>query len=395
MQAFEGIRVLDFTHVYAGPFAAFQLAVMGAEVIKIEAPGKPDQMRAEGVDESLNQQGLGTNYVINNQGKKAITINLECDQGLVIARQLIESADVLIENYTGALEKFGLGAAQALQINPQLIYCEMTGFGQDNPDAGRPAYDPVIQAASGMMSLNGDPDQEFLRVGPPLIDYGMGAQTAFAIASALFQRTLSGKGQVIEANMLDAALVMMSPLVANAIYAGQTDLRSGNVPPDRPGYAVYACRDHNIMLGAFTLAHHRKLFSLLELPKEMDIPEDFSRQWVRDNASDLRLQILQCLAHKDATEWEILFNRADIPAARVRDLHEMLSQEQLQRAPHSQFERFDGKTATAPITAFRFQKDGPDLDPHCARHGEDTAAILAELGYDSADIEVFSKQGVT
>ena len=394
MRPFEGIRVLDFTHVYAGPFATFQLAVMGAEVIKIEAPGKPDQIRVEGVDEKLNEQGLGTSYVFNNQGKKAISLNLDSDEGHQIAVQLIESADVLVENYPGTMAKYELDSEQALAINPLLIYCEMTGFGQDNPFAGRPAYDPVIQAASGMMSLNGTADQEFLRVGPPLIDYGMGAQTAFAIASALFQRSRSGKGQVIEANMLDAALVMMSPLVANAIHAGKTEQRTGNVPPDRPGYAVYPCRDDNIMIGAFTLSHHRKLFSALVLTELLEIPENFDRQWVRANASSLREVISQRLAQDDANEWEAILNRADVPAARVRDLHEMLEQEQLQRAQHSQFERVANKPYTAPIAAFRFAEHGPDLDQRCARHGEDNAVVLAELGYDDDEIAALSNKGV-
>jgi len=394
MRPFEGIRVLDFTHVYAGPFATFQLAVMGAEVIKIEAPGKPDQIRLEGVDEALNEQGLGTNYVFNNQGKKAISLNLDSDEGHQIAVQLIETADVLVENYPGTMAKYGLDPEQALAINPLLIYCEMTGFGKDNPFAGRPAYDPVIQAASGMMSLNGTADQEFLRVGPPLIDYGMGAQTAFAIASALFQRNLSGKGQVIEANMLDAALVMMSPLVANAIHAGKTDQRTGNVQIDRPGYGVYPCRDDNLMIGAFTLAHHHKLFNLLALQEVIEIPPDFDRQWVRENGPQLREKMLQCLAHKSADEWERLLNEADVPAARVRDLHEMLEQEQLQRAQHSQFERVPDKPYTAPIAAFRFADHGPDLDQRCARHGEDNATVLAELGYDDDDIAALSSKGV-
>ncbi len=394
MRPFEGIRILDFTHVYAGPFATFQLAVMGAEVIKIEAPGKPDQIRLEGVDEALNEQGLGTSYVFNNQGKKAISLNLDSDGGDQSAVQLIESADVLVENYPGTMEKYRLGPEQALAINPLLIYCEMTGFGKDNPFAGRPAYDPVIQAASGMMSLNGTADQEFLRVGPPLIDYGMGAQTAFAIASALFQRNLSGKGQVIEANMLDAALVMMSPLVANAIHAGKTEQRTGNVQIDRPGYGVYPCHDDNLMIGAFTLEHHRKLFNVLALQEIIEIPEDFDRQWVRDNGPQLREKMLQCLAHKSAAEWEMVLNNADVPAARVRDLHEMLEQEQLQRAQHSQFERVPDKPYTAPIAAFRFADDGPHLDQHCARHGEDNVSVLAELGYDADAIAALSNKGV-
>ncbi len=307
---------------------------------------------------------------------------------------MIESADVLVENYPGTMAKYGLGPEPALAINPLLIYCEMSGFGQDNPFAGRPAYDPVIQAASGMMSLNGTADQEFLRVGPPLIDYGMGAQTAFAIASALFQRNLSGKGQVIEANMLDAALVMMSPLVANAIHAGKTDQRTGNVQIDRPGYGVYPCRDGNLMIGAFTLDHHRKLFKLLSLQDMVDIPENFDRPWVRENGALLREKMLPCLAQKSADEWETVLNDADVPAAKVRDLHEMLNQEQLRRAPQSQFERVANKPYTAPIAAFRFAEHGPDLDQRCARHGEDNATVLAELGYDDDAIAALSNKGV-
>ncbi|MCP4766630.1 MAG: CoA transferase [Gammaproteobacteria bacterium] len=394
MRPFEGIRVLDFTHVYAGPFATFQLAVMGAEVIKIEAPGMPDQMRSEGVDDELNAQGLGTNYYINNQGKKAISLNLDCDEGLDIATALIKTADVLVENYSGMLTRYGLGSKPALEINPGLVYCEMSGFDKESPNAGRPAYDPVIQAASGMMSLNGNSEQEFLRVGPPLIDYGMGAQTAFAIASALYQRKLTGEGQVIEANMLDAALVMMSPLLANAVHAGQTDRRTGNVQLERPGYSVYPCREGNIMIGAFTLKHHYRLFELLELDKSVDIPEDFDRDWVRDNGALLRERIIHCLAEKNADEWEQRLNAVDVPAARVRDLYEMLASEQVQGAPHSRFNRFHDERFSAPVTAFRFARHGPDLDRRCASHGEDNAVVLAELGYDAEAVARLATEGV-
>lgn len=394
MRPFEGIRVLDFTHVYAGPFATFQLAVMGAEVIKIEPPWAPDQMRTEGVDESLNAQGLGTSYQFNNQGKKALSLDIASDEGRQIATQLIAGADVLVENYNGMLAKYGLGPEQALTINPRLIYCDMSGYGSDNQFAGRPAYDPVIQAASGMMSVNGNADQEFLRVGPPLIDYGMGAQTAFAIAAALCQRKQTGKGQIIEANMLDAALMMMSPLVANAIHAGKTDVRTGNVQTGRPGYAVFPCRDHDLMLGAFTLEHHRRLFALLSLRELVEIPDEPGWDWIREHGQILRDRIIQCLRERDADEWEEKLNDADIPAARVRDLYETLRDEQPQRAAHSQFKRMENSEFTSPIAAFRFAENGPELNPRCARHGEDSAAILTELGYDDETIAAFREQGI-
>jgi crotonobetainyl-CoA:carnitine CoA-transferase CaiB-like acyl-CoA transferase len=394
MQAFEGIRVLDFTHIFAGPFATYQLAVMGAEVIKIEPPGLPDVMRDVGVDEAHNQLGLGSSYVFNNQGKKAITLNLNKPEGKAIALKLIKTADVLVENYTHGLESFGLGPEQALAVNPRLIYCEMTGFGKNNEFRGRPAYDAVIQAFSGMMSLNGEADQEYLRVGPPLIDYGTGAQAAFAIASALFQRNRSGKGQVIEVNMLDAALVMMSPHVANAIHAGSTDLRTGNVQTTYPGHAVFGCKKGDIMIGAYSLAQHSKLFDVLDIGEAIDIPDIIDKHWLKDHGEQIRTVILQRMSQRTAEEWEEILNQSDIPAARIRDLFEMLSSDQSRRAPNSQYQRIEGKSHTAPIAAFRYAEHGPDLDPYCARHGEDNAAVLAELGYDSDAIATLSENGV-
>jgi crotonobetainyl-CoA:carnitine CoA-transferase CaiB-like acyl-CoA transferase len=394
MQAFEGIRVLDFTHVYAGPFATFQLGVQGAEVIKIEHPQHPDMMRSEGVDSDLNQQGLGTSYLFNNQGKKSICIDLTKAAGRKIAAELIATADVLVENYAQGLGCFGLGYENAREINAQLIYCEMNGFGSGNPFEGRPAYDAVIQAACGMMSLNGDVDQEFLRVGPPLIDYGTGAQAAFAIASALYQRSRTGKGQLIEVNMFDAALMMMSPQVSNAIHSGTTDPRTGNVQTSKPGYAVFHCQDADLMVGAFTIAQHGKLFTVLSLTESIDIPESFDHYWLAENGSCLRGLLLDRLATKNAAEWETVLNQHDVPAARVRDLHEMLSNDQPQRAVASRHKRISSSDLTAPIAGFRFASDGPRVDFHCARSGENTASVLAELGYTPTQIDRLESDGV-
>lgn len=393
MLAFSGIRVLDLTHVYAGPFATQQLAIMGAEVIKIEPPDNPDQMRFEGVDEELNQLGIGTTYLFNNQGKKAMTLDLGSEAGKEIMLRLIAGADVLVENYTHGLLRHGLGPEVALQANPRLIYCDMTGYGHEGQFGGRPAYDPVVQASSGMMSLNGRADQEFIRVGPPLIDYGTGAQTAFAIAAALYQRTHSGKGQIIEVNMQDAALVMMSPLVSNALHAGVTEVRSGNGVDSRPGYAVYRCRDDDLMIGAFTLKHHQKLFKLLNLQNKINIPSRISRQWIREHGAEIRQQIASCLGAQDADQWEIDLNQADIPAARVRDLHRMLVEEQSNRASTSRFSRISGNPIETPIAAFRYAEQGPNFDPHCARHGEHTTEILEALGYDASEISRLREQG--
>jgi crotonobetainyl-CoA:carnitine CoA-transferase CaiB-like acyl-CoA transferase len=394
MQAFDGIRILDFTHVFAGPFATSQLGLMGAEVIKIESPHDPDMMRCDGADEKRNEIGLGLNYIANNQGKKAICLDLSQSEGQKIARQLIATADVLVQNYAHGLDRHNLGSEQALKINPTLIYCSMSGFGSDNPFSGRPAYDAVIQAFSGMMSVNGEPAQQKLRVGPPLIDYGTGAQTAFAIAAALFQRSRTGKGQVIDVNMLDAALVMMTPFVLEAIHCGKTGQRTGNEQTHHPGHSIYACSDDAIMVGAYTLRQHRGLFDALNLGDLMLDPEQQNYAWLRDNGDQLRQRIQQCLKTETADYWEDYLNSRHVPAARVRDLYQMLQQEQLRRASASRHQRLGDNSLTAPIAAFGFATDGPEFNDYCARHGDDTFEVLGELGVSAEQLQALRQSGV-
>jgi len=394
MQAFDGIRVLDFTHVFAGPFATSQLGLMGAEVIKIESPHDPDMMRCDGADEIRNDVGLRLNYLANNQGKKAICLDLGQSEGREIAGQLIATADVLVQNYAHGLERHNLGPEQALKINPALIYCSMSGFGSDNPFSGRPAYDAVIQAFSGMMSVNGEATQEKLRVGPPLIDYGTGAQTAFAIAGALYQRSRTGKGQMIDVNMLDAALVMMTPLVLDAIHCGKTGQRTGNEQTHHPGHSVYACSDDAIMVGAYTLRQHRSLFDALDLGDLMLDPDQQNYAWLRDNGVNLRKRIQHCLKTETADYWEEYLNSRHVPAARICDMYETLQQEQLRRAPASQHQRLGDNSLTAPIAAFHFATDGPEFNDYCARHGDDTVEVLGELGISLKQLESLRNSGV-
>jgi len=394
MKAFDGIRVLDFTHVYAGPFASYQLAVMGAEVIKIEAPHLPDMMRVEGSDPKRNANGLGLSYCVNNQGKKAITLDISKPEGADIAKQLIATADVLIENYVGAMQRFGLGPKQAHEINPTLIYCSMSGFGRGNLKQGCPAFDNVIQAFSGMMSVNGSPTQERLRVGPPLIDYGTGAQSAFAIASALFQRSRTGQGQFIEVNMVDAALMMMSPLVANAMFCGSTEERVGNQPENRPGYCVYRCKDDDIMLGAFTAVQHYNLFLALGLDDLVVSAAEITPDWLTENSKVIGQRMTDCFQSRTADHWEAYLNKFDVPSARVRDLYQMLLSDQPQRASSSQHQRLADCDMTAPIAAFKYETDGPEFDSYCARLGEDTDSVLTELGFSAEALVNLKKESV-
>ena len=195
MRPFEGIRVIDATHVLAGPFATYQLAVLGADVIKVEHPDDPDQSRVNGSDGELNRRNMGTAFLTQASNKRSITLDLKQEQDRRILKKLVATADVFVENYRpGAFESLGLGYDALAAINPRLIYASFSAFGQNGPRGSQTAYDHVIQAVSGIMAMTGTPKANPIKFGSPAVDYATGATGAFALSAALFQRERTGKG---------------------------------------------------------------------------------------------------------------------------------------------------------------------------------------------------------
>src|SRR5215831_14299268 len=200
---FEGIRVIDVTHVLAGPFATYQLAVLGADVIKIEHPDEPDQSRSNGTDKALNRGNMGTSFLTQASNKRSITLDLKQEADRTILKKLVATADIFVENYRpGAFEALGLGYEALSAINPRLIYASFSAFGQGGPRREQTAYDHVIQATCGIMAMTGTEDVHPIKFGSPAIDYATGTTGAFALAAALFQRERSGRGQRIDMAML-------------------------------------------------------------------------------------------------------------------------------------------------------------------------------------------------
>ena len=232
MRAFEGIRILDLTHVLAGPFSTYQLALLGAEVIKIESPANPDMVRAVGADPELNARGMGLDFQTQAANKRSLTLNLADPDGAAIFRELVATAEVVVDNYqAGSLERLGLGYEALREINPGLIYCSVTGYGHTGPMAERPSYDGTIKAASGFLAAQ----HRALRaaemvIGPPVFDYATGAMAAFAISAALLRRERTGEGQRLDVSMLDTALMLMSVDITNLLSSGEP-ADPGNVGP--------------------------------------------------------------------------------------------------------------------------------------------------------------------
>ena len=392
MQPFEGIRVLDLTHVLAGPFCAFQLATLGADVIKIEPPDSPDMTRDEGSSADLNAALTGTYFMPQATGKRSLVLDLKASQGRKVFLKLVATADVIIQNYAGAaLERLGLGYQDLAKVQPDLIYCSLTGYGRTGPKAEHPAYDLVIQAYTGLMYANGwggDGDYP-LRVGPPIIDYGTGTQAAFAVAAALFQRERTGKGQNIDVAMADAALILMTANVGHTLATGEPLPAYGNENIGRPSNSAYPTKEGWIVVAAYTAKQFSNFMKILGYDHRAAEILVTSKEQHRVNQDDDRKKIASALSKKTAQEWEDQLNASHVPAARARRLDETLREPQIaSRKLLQTYGKPPGPDAPRelPTAAFSFSHGGPKHKCPPPGFGSDSYEILSSLGYSKDQI---------
>lgn len=389
---FDGLRVLDLTHVLAGPFCTYLLALFGSDTIKVEPPHEPDEVRGRGADPALNAQLMGTNYLTQNANKRAITLNLKSEKGRDILRRLVRTSDVFVENYrTGALASLNLGFEHLRAINPRIIYCSMTGFGQNGPRAGVNAYDNVIQAASGLMSLTGTAEIHPLKSGAAIIDYGSGLNAAFAISAALVRRERTGEGVHIDCSMMDTALLLMASQVTalSRTPAGTQPQPSGNDQKEA-GLCCYQTADGLLMLGAFNRRQHERLWQAFDRP---DLAAKSSWEEMTEYAPQMREELSRRLAQQPAADWEAFFHEHGIPAERVRTVREAL---QLAESPERPFTTPVDVGANVQVPAFpcRFSEGGPEITSSPPRMGQHNREVLMEIGYSEAEIRQFQVEGV-
>ena len=401
MQALKGIKVVDLTRVVAGPYCTYQLALMGADVIKIEHVGRGDPVRHSGAgsDQHFWKHAMATNFLPQNANKRSLTLNLKHDEGRAIFMKLVEKADVVVENFrSGVMDKLGIGYETLRAKHPKLIFCSLTAYGQFGPKGHHTAYDGVVQAAGGLMSVIGTKETGPLKVGPPITDYATGMAAAYAISTALFQREREGCGQYIDVSMLDTALALMSSYVTDYFATGNPPGPRGNEPASRsPSAGTYDTKDGKLTLGANEDHQYERLCRALGLANVLDDPRFKEIDARRKNTDLLRGEFRKALLTRTADEWETLLNDAGVPAARIRTPAEILQHPQVTgRGVLHTFKNVKGveRDVTVLSAPFRLAHDGPQLNSPPPLIGEHSDAILGELGYDADGIRLLRYDGV-
>ena len=328
----DGVTVVDFTHVLAGPACSYYLGLLGAQVIKVESPGKGDAIRHRGgTDVKAASDGMSTSYLTQGAGKKSITLDLEDAADRTLFERLLAKADVLVENHVPAtMKRLGLDETSVAARHPHLIHCAMTGYGRGGPQENTAAYDVNIQAACGMMDVTGTAESGPTRVGAPVLDYGTAMAASFAISASLYERRATGKGSFIDVSMLETGLTLMSSSVTDYLKTGNAPQRRGNLANSRsPGAGSFPCAAGVISLGVNEEAHFVSLSKALGRENWLTDPRFATRENRKAHAAELVAEIEAILLTKSAEDWEGVLQTAGVPAARLRSLPEALASDQV------------------------------------------------------------------
>ena len=394
----SAIRVLDLTNVLAGPFCAYQLALLGADVIKVEEPRRGDLARQLGADAGLNSRLMGASFIAQNAGKKSLALDLKKQAGCEALLRLVETADVLIENFRpGVMDRLGLSYDVLSARNPWLVYCAISGFGQDGPMKSAPAYDQIVQGLSGVMSITGDADSAPLRVGYPICDTIGGLTAAFAVTSALIGRAQHGRGQFIDVSMLDATLVTMGWVVSNFLIAGREPHPLGNENFTAAPSGTFATGDGPLNIAANRQEQFVALTELIGRSELAQDPRFAEREARKRNRKELKEEIEQALAARSAQEWERLLAAHGVPAGRVLSVPEALAHPQVrQRELLAHFDSAVGVDRPFDVvrSGFKMSEGNPDVTLPPPQLGEHSEEILGSIGYSVDEIAAMRAQAV-
>jgi CoA:oxalate CoA-transferase len=399
LRPLDGIRVLDFTHVMAGPFATNYLSQLGARVTKIE-PLTGDLFRYYGDDQVLKEAGMAAAFVGANTGKESIALDMSRPEAREIVAQLVAESDVIVENFRpGSIARMGFDYDACVAIRPDIIYCSISGFGQFGPMRDYPAIDNVIQAISGMMSVSGERDSELpIRLGIPAVDTFAATTAAMSIITALLARERIGGGQHIDVSMLDAALVLLYGTATPYLVSGTLAAKTGNT-----GYSgsqaagVFKCADGRyVSLGAVQDNQFLRFQAYVDHP-ELTLERFGSMNLRLANSDALQELLRRIMATRPAAEWEPALSGLGVPCGLVRNVGEALELDQLNGRGLLEPARLDalGKPGAHVLTSgFRFDHGGPRVSGSAPTLGQHTRTTLLELGFSEAEVDELERAGV-
>jgi CoA:oxalate CoA-transferase len=392
----EGVRVLDLTNVLAGPFATLHLALLGAEVIKVENPKDGDLARKLGICTELNDQLMGTSFLAQNANKKSLTLNTKAPEGKDLFKRLVATADVLVENFRpDVMPRLGLGYDVLKAINPRLVYCAISGFGQTGPDAMKPAYDQIIQGLSGVMAINGDERLNPLRAGFPVCDTVGGLTAAFAIMAALYDRERLGEGQFIDVAMLDAIMPLMGWVAANLLIGGQQPVLMGNDNFTAAPSGTFKTADGYVNIAANKQEQWEALCNVLGVTQLKTDPRFQRRDIRKRNRKQLTPLLEAKLAERPTDEWVERLNAVGVPSGAILSLAAALAQPQ---AAHRHVLEDVPVEGIGTIKLFgltaKFSRTPGAITGPPPRLSADTETILGALGVPREDVAALRAKGV-
>lgn len=391
-----GRRVLDLTNVLAGPFCCHQLAHLGAEVIKVEVPGSGDLARQLGSDAALNKALMGVSFLAQNAGKRSITLNLKSDAGKEAFTRLVATADVLVENFRpGVMDRLGLGFEHLKTVRGDLVYCAISGFGQDGPMRDLPAYDQIVQGLSGIMSITGAPDTAPYRVGFPVADTIGGLTAAMAVSAALAEKDRT-EPRFIDVAMLEAVLATMGWAVSNYLIAGNPPRPLGNDNVTASPSGTFETADGPLNIAANKQEQFEAVCRTVGREELIGDPRFATREARLRNRAELARLLTEALSADDAESWEAKFNSAGVPAGRVMTVPEILAAPQI--ADRGMVETFAdvpgvGRDVSVVTPGIKLDGAAPRVSTPPPELGQDTEAVLAELGYGAAEISALREAG--
>jgi len=388
----SGIRVVDLTRILAGPFCTMMLADMGAEVIKVETPGIGDPLRGQGVI----KDGLSWYFAAFNRNKRSLSLNLRSDEGRAVLARLIAASDVLVENFRpGVLAQMGFDEARLKALKPDLVYCNISGFGTTGPYRDRPSFDFIAQAMSGFMSVTGAADGPPLRAGPPLADLVAGLQGALGICAALVRRNRTGAGETVSASLNNGLISLLGFLAANHFATGEEPPRTGNDHAIVAPYGMFRTRDGEVALAPSQEQSYQRLVDALGLAELRADPRFATNDLRVGNRAAINAAIEARLVTETTEYWIDTLNAAGVPCGRVMGLAETFADPQVldqqmaltQNHPgHGEVRMlgFPVKFAEAPC---RLRRPAPEI-------GGDSEAVLRELGYSATEIAALRAAGI-